>query len=63
MLAVLCRKMLAGEQKTIPGDGEQSRDFTSIDNVVHANLLAAQAPAEKVSEKVMNTAGNSDRPE
>ena len=49
-------KMLAGEQPTIYGDGEQSRDFTYIDNVVHANLLAAAAPAEKVSGRMMNTA-------
>ena len=48
VLAVFCRRMLAGEQPTIYGDGEQSRDFTYIDNVVHANLLAAEAPAEKV---------------
>jgi UDP-glucose 4-epimerase len=40
--------MLANEQITIYGDGEQSRDFTYIDNVVHANLLAAAAPAKKV---------------
>ena len=56
VLAVFCRKMLAGEQPTIYGDGEQSRDFTYIDNVVHANLLAAAAPAEKVSGLVMNAA-------
>jgi UDP-glucose 4-epimerase len=56
VLAVFCRKMLKGEQPTIYGDGEQSRDFTYIDNVVHANLLAAEAPAEKVSGEVMNTA-------
>src|SRR5271165_6226631 len=49
VLAIFCRKMLAGEQPTIYGDGEQSRDFTFIQNVVHANLLAAEAPAEKVS--------------
>jgi UDP-glucose 4-epimerase len=30
-----------GETPTIYGDGKQSRDFTYIDNVVHANLLAA----------------------
>lgn len=59
VLALFCRKMLAGEQPTINGDGEQSRDFTYIDNVVHANLLAAHAPAEKVSGQVMNTATNS----
>lgn len=56
VMAVFCRKMLAGEQPTIYGDGEQSRDFTYIDNVVHANLLAASAPAEKVSGRVMNAA-------
>jgi len=48
--------MLAGEQPTIYGDGEQSRDFTYIDNVVKGNLLAAAAPAEKVSGRMMNLA-------
>ena len=47
VLAIFCRKMLAGEQPTIYGDGEQSRDFTYIDNVVEANLLAAAAPGGK----------------
>lgn len=56
VLAKFCRKMLAGEQPTVFGDGEQSRDFTYIDNVVHANLLAAAAQAGKVSGKMMNTA-------
>jgi nucleoside-diphosphate-sugar epimerase len=56
VLAIFCRKMLAGEQPTMYGDGEQSRDFTYIDNVVNANLLAAAAPAEKVSGKMMNAA-------
>jgi UDP-glucose 4-epimerase len=56
VLAVFCRKMLAGEQPTIYGDGEQSRDFTFIENVVMGNLLAADAPAEKVSGRMMNLA-------
>jgi len=56
VLAIFCRKLLAGEQPTIYGDGEQSRDFTYIENVVAANLLAADAPAEKVSGKMMNLA-------
>jgi UDP-glucose 4-epimerase len=56
VLAIFCRKMLAGEQPTIYGDGEQSRDFTYIDNVVHANLLAAAAPAAKVAGQMMNLA-------
>lgn len=59
VLAIFSRKLLAGEQPTIFGDGEQSRDFTFIDNVVHANLLAASAPAEQVSGKVMNAATGS----
>jgi UDP-glucose 4-epimerase len=59
VLAVFCRKMLAGEQPTIFGDGEQSRDFTFIENVVHGNLLAAKAPAAKVAGKVMNLATGS----
>ena len=56
VLAIFCRRMLAGQQPTIYGDGEQSRDFTYIDNVVHANLLAADATAEKVSGQMMNVA-------
>ena len=56
VLALFSRKLLAGEQPTIYGDGEQSRDFTYIDNVVHANLLAAEAPAEKASGQMMNAA-------
>lgn len=56
VLAIFCRRLLAGEQPTIYGDGEQSRDFTYIDNVVHANLLAADAPAERVSGQMMNVA-------
>jgi nucleoside-diphosphate-sugar epimerase len=34
----------AGQQPIIYGDGEQSRDFTYVDNVVAANLAAATAP-------------------
>jgi UDP-glucose 4-epimerase len=56
VLAIFCRKMLAGDQPTIYGDGEQSRDFTYIDNVVLGNLLAAEAPAEKVAGQMMNLA-------
>jgi len=56
VLAVFCRKMLAGDEPTIYGDGETSRDFTYIQNTVEANLLAASAPADKVSGRVMNVA-------
>jgi len=43
---------LAGQSPTIFGDGEQSRDFTFVDNVVQANLLAckaAGAPGETIN--------------
>jgi len=36
--------MLNGEKPMIYGDGEQSRDFTYIDNVIHGNILAADSP-------------------
>jgi len=36
-------KLLAAEPLTVYGDGEQSRDFTYIENVVEANLLALRA--------------------
>lgn len=59
VLAIFCMRMLAGEQPTIYGDGEQSRDFTYIDNVVHANLMAADAAPEKVAGRMMNVATGS----
>ncbi len=45
---------LEGRSPTINGDGEQTRDFTYIENVVLANLLAASSPGEKVSGEVFN---------
>jgi nucleoside-diphosphate-sugar epimerase len=46
--------LLSGERPVIYGDGEQSRDFTYIDNVVGANLKAAEASG--ASGKVINVA-------
>jgi len=40
------KTMMRGERPTIYGDGEQSRDFTYVTNVVEANLLAANAQCE-----------------
>ena len=48
------RAIAAGEAVTVHGDGEQSRDFTYVDNVVSANLLAAEADA--VSGEIVNVA-------
>jgi nucleoside-diphosphate-sugar epimerase len=56
VLAKFIPLMLRGEQPTIFGDGEQSRDFTYIDNAVAANLLACEAASQKVAGKVFNVA-------
>ena len=44
------KTLLAGQAPTINGDGSQSRDFTYIDNVIQANLLACKAPHEAAGE-------------
>jgi len=56
VLAKFITVMLRGEQPIIYGDGEQSRDFTYIDNVVEGNLLACKAPAAKVAGQMFNVA-------
>ncbi len=48
--------MLRGACPVIFGDGTQSRDFTYVDNVVAANLLAAAAPAGVLRGEVCNVA-------
>lgn len=50
--------MLNNESPPVHGDGKQSRDFTYIDNVVEANILAATRP--KVSGEVFNVASGCD---
>ena len=45
VIPLFATAMAAGRRPTIFGDGEQSRDFTFVANVVQANLLAATAPA------------------
>ncbi len=42
VIAIFARALLEGRQATIYGDGSQTRDFTYIDNVVEANLLAME---------------------
>ena len=44
VIPLFARAFMGGRPPTINGDGEQSRDFTYVANVVHANLLAAKAP-------------------
>jgi UDP-glucose 4-epimerase len=45
-----------GRPVTVHGDGTQSRDFTYVSDVVAANLLAAEAPAEACSGHAYNVA-------
>jgi UDP-glucose 4-epimerase len=56
VLAKFITQMLRAETPIILGDGTQSRDFTYIDNVVHANLLACKAHAGEVAGQVFNVA-------
>jgi UDP-N-acetylglucosamine/UDP-N-acetyl-alpha-D-glucosaminouronate 4-epimerase len=52
VLAKFCTAFLEETQPVIFGDGEQTRDFTYVENAVQANLLAFEAP--QVSGKVFN---------
>lgn len=44
--------MLAGKRPTIHGDGEQSRDFTYVENAVRANVLAAEGETSGIAVNV-----------
>ncbi len=48
--------MLEGRAPTIFGDGTQSRDFTYVENVVQANLLASSADASAIAGRTFNVA-------
>jgi UDP-glucose 4-epimerase len=57
VIARFCTAALAGQPVTIFGDGQQTRDFVYVDNVVAANLLVAEAPAAAVAGRYFNIAG------
>jgi UDP-glucose 4-epimerase len=52
VIAAFATRILRGRRPIIYGDGAQSRDFTFVENVVRANLLAAEAP--EVHGEVVN---------
>ena len=54
VVPLMFRAVLMDVPLTIYGDGLQTRDFTYVDNVIDANLLAASQPAERVSGQVVN---------
>jgi UDP-N-acetylglucosamine 4-epimerase len=49
-------QLMAGESPVINGDGNYSRDFTYIDNVIQANLLSLVTTNEKAINTVYNVA-------
>jgi UDP-glucose 4-epimerase len=56
VLSKFITAMLEGSAPTIYGDGTQSRDFTYVENVVQANLLAAGANADAIAGRTFNIA-------
>jgi len=54
VIPIFVKALLAGEAPTINGDGEQTRDFTYIDDCVQANLKAAEA--DGIAGEVFNVA-------
>ena len=57
VIPLFVKKFMAHESPNINGDGEYSRDFTYIDNVIQMNMLALQAEAgSKAVNQIYNTA-------
>jgi UDP-glucose 4-epimerase len=57
MVPLFLTAIAGGEPITVYGDGEQSRDFTYVANVVDATVRAADAP--RASGRIFNVAGGS----
>lgn len=56
VIPLFVKKLMAHESPVINGDGEYSRDFTYIDNVVQMNMLAITTQNEEAVNQVYNTA-------
>lgn len=54
VITIFVNRLLAGEDITVFGDGEQRRDFVHVSDIVGANLAVLDAPAEKVAGRVFN---------
>jgi UDP-N-acetylglucosamine 4-epimerase len=56
VIPLFVKKLMAHESPVINGDGEYSRDFTYIDNVIQMNLLAMETTNPEAVNTVYNTA-------
>lgn len=56
VIPLFVKKLMAHESPVINGDGEYSRDFTYIDNVVQMNMLAMTTTNPEAVNQVYNTA-------
>ncbi|MBK9283222.1 MAG: NAD-dependent epimerase/dehydratase family protein [Sphingobacteriaceae bacterium] len=61
VIPIFIHNLLTGKPCNIYGDGTNQRDFTFIDNVVHANLLAASSTNSNAFNKVYNIAFGSTK--
>ena len=56
VIPLFVKKLMAHESPVINGDGEYSRDFTYIDNVIQMNMLAMTTSNPEAVNQVYNTA-------
>lgn len=56
VIPLFVKKLMAHEQPTINGDGEYSRDFTYIDNVIQMNMRALTTTSPEAVNQIYNTA-------
>lgn len=57
VLSIFCRAAINGTGVTIYGDGQQTRDFVFVEDVVQANLLAAQLPSKQIPDQPVFNVG------
>jgi len=56
VIPLFVKKLMAHEQPVINGDGEYSRDFTYIDNVIQMNMRALTTTNPEAVNQIYNTA-------
>lgn len=56
VIPIFCKALIHGNEPTINGDGETSRDFTFVENAVHANDLALFTENKEALNQIYNVA-------